>query len=190
MNILSSWKWIVGGLIGIGVVVWVYGEKRYEAGKTFVYQQIADSPVKIDTVWKDGSAPPPKPIIKWLKPDAIYEVPNEVQKQIDSMGNDIEQYKKLLADKAKPYSTKLDSSFSITPFREDTTRKMIIPFSLTILSYPWNKMNRQTLQLGNIDYQYPATTQMRSIVKEPPWWQHVLEIGGGILVGYEVSKIK
>lgn len=172
-SLLTSWKWIAGGIFIFGVLIWAYGEKRYEAGQTNVYQNIIASPVHSDTVFIIKTVPPIT-VIKWLRADAVYETPDSIASVIKNLSNNYDSLKWLLAEKAKPYQTEIDSA----------------RYYLQVLSHPWERMNEIKLTLKPYDFNVPVVTNTKTIVKDVPLYQHILEIGGGALVGYGVSRIK
>jgi hypothetical protein len=174
MEQLKSLKLIVSGIIGLiiicGGILW-YG---YSKGRESVYKELAQTPVETKIIIKHDTLPPLPPIIKRLRADTIRETPEEVLQQIDSLNNDFVKLKALLSEKAKPFETKMDSAW----------------FYLHILTYPWSRENDIKIQRKAIPYEYPEKTNMQIIVKDPPWWKDVLKIGGGVLVGYGLGKIK
>ena len=174
ITLLKYWQWILGGTIGLLLLVWIYGEKRYESGKTAVYQQIAMTPVKRDTVIKYDTIPSVKYTVRWLPADTVYATSDSTKNQIMNLSNNCDSLKALLVEKARPYETKIDSS----------------RFFLYILSHPWERRNDIELQLKPVPYDYPVITNTQILVKDVPWYQHVLEVGGGMGLGYGISRIK
>lgn len=172
MGLLQYWKWFVGLFFADLIILGITNFYSFQKGKEAVYKEIAAIPVKTKIEWKHDTLPAPPPVIKWLKPDKVYEIPPEVLSQINSMGNDIERYKALLAEKAKPWETKIDSA----------------RFSLSILTRPWTRTNEINLQLKPVPYSYPEITNSKVIVKDPPWWHDALKITGGIAAGYLIGK--
>jgi hypothetical protein len=172
-SLITGWKWIIGIIFLLSILFWAYGNKRYEAGKTEIYQQIANAPAKSDTIWKVETIPAPPPIIKWLKADTIYTIPESTQTQINQLSNNCDSLKMLLSEKAKPFETEMDS-----------TR-----FLLQILTHPWERMNEVKIQIKPFSYDYSDVTNTRIIVKEHAWWEYALEIGGSAFIGYEVGRV-
>jgi hypothetical protein len=173
MNLLIYWKWITGAILILSVLFWAYGNKRYEAGKSEVYQQLSTAPVKIDTVIKRDVIPALPPVIKWLKPEKVFETPPEVQTEINLLADSIALLKSLLAEKAKPFETKMDSA----------------RYYLNIITDPWHRINHVNLQLKPVPFDYPEINNYRTIVKDPPWWQLPASIIGGAAIGYGVHSL-
>ena len=173
MNLLMYWKWIAGGFAIIVAYTSFIALYSYDQGKEAVYQDIAKAPVKRDTVLVHDTIPASPPVVKWLKPDTVWETPPEVAAKIDSMGNDVAILKAMLAEKARPWETKMDSA----------------RFYLSILTDPWNRMNKIDLRLKAVPYEYPKITNSQLLVKDPPWWHDVLKIGGGALAGYGIARL-
>jgi hypothetical protein len=173
MNLLLYWKWIACGVAAFIVFSAFLALYSYDKGKASVYQNIAAAPVQRDTVLKYATLPAPPPVIKWLKPEKVFETPPEAQAKIDSLGNDATRLKALLAEKAKPFETKMDSA----------------RFYLQILTNPWSRTNKINLQLKPVPFQYPEITNTQLIARDPPWWHDVLKIGGSALAGYGIARI-
>jgi hypothetical protein len=184
LNILKYWKLIVIAFIAAASFCTVFGFWCYFQGQHSIYKKIADTPVETNTDWKQAAIQASQPVVKWLHPDTVYATPDEVFAIIDSLGTDIERYKSLLAEKAKPYSSKLDSSFTVLQQFADSTKKEIsIPFSLSILSRPWSRDNKVEFRLEPFMLWYPEITKKQTLVKDAPWWKEPCSvIGTGLLV--------
>jgi hypothetical protein len=173
MNILTSWKWLVGGVVAFVIYSGILVSLSYDKGKTKVYQDIANTPAQVTIKIVHDTIPAPYPVIRHLKADTVFQTPDEIIDYIKGLSDSVAVLKNLLAEKAKPFETSIDS-----------TR-----YFLYIKTYPWERLNDVNLQLKAIPFDYSEITSNKIIVKDVPLWQHIIEVGGGFLVGYEVSRI-
>jgi hypothetical protein len=173
MNILKDFKWLIGGVTIFIVYSAILIAVSYDKGEKKVYQDIANAPVVTTIRTIHDTIPAPYPVIKRLKADTVFQTPDEIIDYISSLSDSVDILKKLLIEKSRPYQTFIDSA----------------RFSLSVLSHPWERINDIDLRLKAIPYDYSEITNNRNVIKDIPLWQHIVEIGGGCLVGYEVSRL-
>jgi hypothetical protein len=144
-------QWLAG--IVIAIVLFGGGYWMGNSSKTI---EVLSSPSKTDTIIVQLP-----PIIKWLKPDNIYKVPDSTMAKIDSLSNDVDSLRNKIVELSEPYSTKMDS----------------LNFSLFVLSHPYEKVNEVTLQLN-----YSQLTKTVYVpVAKTPWWTYPVISAAGIL---------